>query len=82
MSALEGPHAMTDSMFDLTGRLALLTGSGRGIGFSLSRGLSVARAEIVLNDLDTDTLRAAAAELGREGARAHWRASTSPPRTR
>ena len=36
-------------LFDLTGRLALITGSSQGIGLSLASGLAQAGARIVLN---------------------------------
>lgn len=60
-------------MFDLCGRLALVTGSGRGIGFSLARGLHAAGAGVVLNGLNSEALRIAAAGLGGENAGVHWR---------
>ena len=40
------------STFDLTGRRALITGSGQGIGLALARGLAAAGAEVVLNGRD------------------------------
>ena len=62
---------MIDGMFDLTGRLALVTGSSRGIGFTLARGLGRAGAEVVLNGTKLESLAAAAAELRGEGLRVH-----------
>jgi gluconate 5-dehydrogenase len=58
---------MSQDLFDLTGRLALVTGAGRGIGFALARGLGQAGAALVLNDLDGERLDAAVAELRSEG---------------
>ena len=43
-------------LFDLTGQRALVTGSSRGIGFELARGLASAGAEIIVNGLDRDRL--------------------------
>ena len=40
---------MTHPLFDLTGKTALITGSGQGIGLSLAQGLASAGARIVLN---------------------------------
>jgi gluconate 5-dehydrogenase len=58
---------MSLELFDLTGRRALVTGAGRGIGFTLARGLGRAGAALVLNDLDEARLEAAVAELRSEG---------------
>ncbi|MGR3502399.1 SDR family oxidoreductase [Pseudaestuariivita sp.] len=55
---------MSLSLFDLTGRRALITGSSQGIGFALAKGLQDAGAEIVLNGRDADKLAAAAEKLG------------------
>jgi len=46
-------------LFDLTGRVALVTGSSRGIGNSLARGLAEAGATVVLNGVNTERLAAA-----------------------
>lgn len=53
------------SLFDLTGRIALVTGSSRGIGRSIAAALADAGATVVLNGLDEtrlETTRAAFAE--------------------
>ena len=50
-------------LFDLTGRRALITGSSRGIGLALARGLAEAGAAVVLNGRDPDSLAAAASGL-------------------
>lgn len=52
--------------FDLTGRLALVTGSGRGIGHAVARGYALAGARVVLNGRDTTRLEAAATALRQE----------------
>lgn len=54
--------------FDLTGRVALVTGSSRGIGYELAAGLAEAGAHVVLNGVDRERLaRAATALAGRCG---------------
>lgn len=58
---------MAQGIFDLTGRLALVTGSSQGIGFALARGLAQAGARVVLNGRDGAKLAAAASRLGAEG---------------
>lgn len=54
---------MTHPLFDISGRTALVTGSSRGIGLALARGLAEAGCTVVLNGRDTDRLTKAAAEL-------------------
>lgn len=54
--------------FDLTGRVALVTGSSKGIGFSLSKGLAKAGARLVMNGRNEDDLEAAADTLRAAGA--------------
>ena len=62
---------MTHSSFDIQGRRALVTGSSRGIGLALARGLVEAGCSVVLHGRDTGTLERAAAELAENGARVH-----------
>ncbi|MCL4105197.1 UNVERIFIED_CONTAM: hypothetical protein GTU68_018904 [Idotea baltica] len=62
---------MTQSLFDLTGKRALITGSSQGIGFALARGLAKAGAQLVINGRDTAKLAKAAERLEAEGADVH-----------
>lgn len=62
---------MSLSLFDLSGKRALITGSSQGIGFALARGLAAAGAEIVLNGRDSDKLNTAADTLRGEGFTIH-----------
>jgi gluconate 5-dehydrogenase len=57
--------------FDLTGRRALVTGGGSGLGFAIARGLAHAGASVVLNGRNRDKLAAARAALAGEGFEAH-----------
>ena len=61
--------AMT--LFDLTGRIALVTGSSQGIGLALARALASAGAAVVLNGRDSAKLDAAASTLAGEGFTVH-----------
>jgi gluconate 5-dehydrogenase len=54
-------------LFSLNGRRALITGSGRGIGLALARGLAGAGAAVVLNDRSEQKAAAVAAQLREEG---------------
>ncbi|MCZ0990032.1 glucose 1-dehydrogenase [Streptomyces diastatochromogenes] len=56
-------------LFDIGGRTALVTGSSRGIGLALARGLAEAGCTVVLNGRDPDRLADAAASL--PGDRVH-----------
>lgn len=53
--------------FDLSGRRALITGSGQGIGLALAEALAGAGASVVLNGRDRTKLDAAASALRRVG---------------
>ncbi len=55
---------MSNGLFDLTGKVALITGSSRGIGFTLAKGLREAGATIILNGRNEERLRDASKELG------------------
>jgi gluconate 5-dehydrogenase len=59
------------ALFDLTGKRALITGSSRGIGFALARGLAGAGAEVIVNGRDAARLGDAAAALESDGATVH-----------
>lgn len=50
-------------LFDVTGRVALVTGSSRGIGRALATGLLEAGGTVILNGRDTDALERTREEL-------------------
>jgi gluconate 5-dehydrogenase len=50
-------------LFDLSGRTALVTGSTRGLGFALARGLADAGARVAVNGRTQESCDAAAAQL-------------------
>ena len=57
-------------MFDLSNKIALITGSSRGLGFTFASGLGNAGAQIVLNGRKKETLESASDELEEKGIRA------------
>jgi 2-deoxy-D-gluconate 3-dehydrogenase len=59
------------SQFDLTGRVALVTGGNGGIGLGIARGLAGAGASVVIAGRSTSKNEAAAAELSALGAPCH-----------
>jgi gluconate 5-dehydrogenase len=61
---------MTSRAFDLSGRTALITGGGSGLGFAMAQGLAEAGALVVLNGRTAAKLDAAADRLRTLGLRA------------
>ncbi len=62
---------MASSLFDLSGRRALVTGSSKGIGYALAGALASAGAEVVLNARDVAKLSAARHQLAQAGYTVH-----------
>ena len=56
-----------DPPFDLSSRVALVTGAHRGLGFAIAQGLARAGAIVVLNGRNQETLAAAAQTLDAQG---------------
>ena len=54
---------MADPIFDLSGKVALVTGAYRGLGFAIAQGLARAGAHVVLNGRKKDLLDQAASKL-------------------
>jgi len=57
-------------LFDLTGRVALVTGASSGLGVSFARALAGAGAAVVLVARRAERLAAVEAEIGKTGGRA------------
>ncbi|MCW5748041.1 MAG: SDR family oxidoreductase [Alphaproteobacteria bacterium] len=51
----------------LDGRVAVVTGAGRGNGAAIARGLALAGATVVVSDVDGDLARQSAAAIGQDG---------------
>ena len=59
------------NLFDLTGRLALITGSSQGIGYALAEGLAQYGAEVIINGRTAETVQRAVESLRDQGLSAH-----------
>lgn len=57
-------------MFDLTGRTALVTGGGRGVGAGIVRALAERGAAVAVNDIFAERAEATAADVTGSGGRA------------
>ena len=55
---------------DLTGKTAVVTGGGSGIGRGLVRALVEARMNVVVADIEEDAAQTVAKEAGSEGVQA------------
>ncbi|UXN62575.1 SDR family oxidoreductase [Phyllobacterium zundukense] len=62
---------MSYPLFNLEGRLALITGSSQGIGFAIAKGLAAHGAAVVINGRDGAKVDAAVAELRGDGYTVH-----------
>jgi len=60
---------VSDGLFDLTGRVAVVTGTSRGLGQYMARALAKAGADLVLTSRDTQRLASFEAEIKALGRR-------------
>lgn len=60
---------MTHSLFDLTGRVALVTGAAQGMGKATALAFAEAGADLLITDLNAEGLQATAAQVERLGRR-------------
>ena len=61
---------MSQDLFDLSNRVALVSGAASGLGKAMATGLAEAGADLVLTDINPDGLATTAKELGGFGNRA------------
>lgn len=55
---------MPSSLFDISGKLALVTGSSRGLGLALATGLAEHGARVILHGRDADAITRAKDQVG------------------
>jgi gluconate 5-dehydrogenase len=58
---------MSQALFDLSGRTALVTGSSRGLGRAIAEGLAKAGARLIVNGVDPTRVEATVAEMRAAG---------------
>ena len=63
------------ALFDLTGRVAVVTGGSRGIGRAIAGGLAAAGADVVIASRKLDSCEKAASEIT-----ASWSTTPACPR--
>lgn len=61
---------MSLELFDLTGKIALVTGATHGLGMAMAKGLAGAGAKIVVNDISQEKLDNAKKEYEKDGINA------------
>ena len=59
------------NMFDLTGKVALVTGASYGIGYAIAKGLHSAGAKIVFNDINQELVDKGLAAYEADGIKAY-----------
>lgn len=58
---------MVQQLFDLTGKISLITGGTHGIGMAIGKALGQAGAKICVNDIDNGKLESCKAEYAKAG---------------
>ena len=61
---------MAHQTFDITNRVVVITGGGRGLGAALARGFAEAGARVVIGDQNAESAQGTAAQIGERGGQA------------
>ncbi|WP_137990835.1 SDR family NAD(P)-dependent oxidoreductase [Streptomyces vilmorinianum] len=64
---MSSPTPASGRLVDLTGKVAVVTGSGRGLGLAYATALARAGARVVVNDLDAEAAEQAAETVRKAG---------------
>ncbi len=62
---------MLDELFGLKNKIALITGSSRGLGFTIAKGLGQAGATVILNGRNAETLENAVSDIKKDQVDCH-----------
>ena len=68
MSNSAMPSSPIDPLFDLTGKIALVTGGSRGLGYEMVKAFAAHGADIIIASRKLDACEAVADEVGYEDA--------------
>ena len=66
---------MTSPYFDLTGKVALVTGGSRGLGYQMAKAFALHGADIIVASRKLDACEAAAEEFRAMGRKAYAHAA-------
>ena len=70
MSPSRGAHMHVLEMFDLTGKVSVVTGAGNGLGYQIAEAMAEAGSDVVCADIDVERNEAAAARVRAIGRKA------------
>jgi NAD(P)-dependent dehydrogenase (short-subunit alcohol dehydrogenase family) len=70
MSTAAHPQIAGDYLFDLSGKIAVITGSTRGIGLAIAKQFARHGAQVVISSRKEDACEAARAEVAEDGGQA------------
>jgi NAD(P)-dependent dehydrogenase (short-subunit alcohol dehydrogenase family) len=69
-ATVPGPAREMKEVMNLSGKVAIVTGSGQGLGLAYARALAAAGAAVVVNDVNAENAEKAAAAIQADGGQA------------
>lgn len=77
---LTAPGSMPAHLFDIRGKVVLITGGNKGIGFALASGMAAAGARIAIANRNADSGEEAVRRIREQGGEAaYWQADLADP---